>query len=247
MKPRKRFGQHFLRDDKIIAEIVRRICPRAGENILEIGPGDGALTAKLLEAGAALTAVEIDRSLAEKLRARFGAKLNLINGDALQENLSELLDGGGRAAGNLPYNISTPLLLKLAESGAREMWLMLQEEVAARICAPPGAAEYGRLTVSVRLFYDAEYVLAVPPRAFSPPPKVNSAVIKLSRRAPPPRAPCFSVLVAAAFQSRRKMLGNGLSDFSVNWRGAEISPQRRPQTLSPEEFARLSFYAESAA
>ena len=247
MTLRKRFGQHFLRDGKIIGEFMRRMRPQAGESILEIGPGDGALTAEFLAAGAALTAVEIDRDLAEKLRARFGGRLNLIVGDALAENLSALLDGG-RAAGNLPYNISTPLLLKLAESGAREMWLMMQEEVAARVCAPPGGAEYGRLTVSLGLFYRAEKKIFAPPRAFSPPPKVNSAVVKFSRRAsPPPLSPSFSAVLAAAFQSRRKMLGNGLSAFSVNWRAAEIDPSRRPQTLSPEEFARLSLNAEPRA
>ena len=243
MNYRKRFGQHFLRDRNITGEIVRRMNVQTGEKILEIGPGDGALTEELLAAGAALTAVEIDRGLVQKLRDRFGEKLNLIAGDALKQNLPKLLDGG-RVAGNLPYNISTPLLLRLAESGAREMWLMLQKEVADRVCAPPGGAEYGRLTVSVRMFYDAEKILAAPPRAFSPPPKVDSAAVKLSRREPPEKAPSLPFLLAAAFQSRRKMLGNGLAGFSVNWRAANISPERRPQTLSPEEFARLSMHAK---
>ncbi|MGI9306022.1 MAG: 16S rRNA (adenine(1518)-N(6)/adenine(1519)-N(6))-dimethyltransferase RsmA [Gammaproteobacteria bacterium] len=244
MKPRKRFGQHFLRDRKIIDEIILHIAPREGEEMLEIGPGDGALTAELLRAGAALTAVEIDRDLAEKLRARFGARLNLIVNDALREDLRGHLRGGMRAAGNLPYNISTPLLLRLAECGAREMWLMMQEEVAVRVCAPPGGAEYGRLTASVRLFYDAKRVLSAPPQAFSPPPKVHSAMVKLVRRESPPQfAAHLPALLSAAFQSRRKMLGNALAAFAVNWRAAEIDPARRAQTLSPEEFARLSLHA----
>lgn len=247
MTLRRRFGQHFLRDENILGELVARINPRAGEEMLEIGPGDGALTGRLLRAGANLSAVEIDRDLAEKLRAEF-PNLRLIVGDVLKENLPHLLRNGIRVAGNLPYNISTPLLIRLCESRAREMWLMVQKEVAARVCAPPGGTEYGRLTVSVRLRYDAAAEMSAPPEAFSPPPKVDSAVIKLTRRENPPQfAPSLPLLVSAAFQNRRKMLANGLSDFAIDWRGAEIDPARRPQTLSPEEFARLSLYTKQSS
>ena len=245
MIPRRRFGQHFLRDEKILDELVARICPRPGERMLEIGPGDGALTGRLLRAGAILTAIEIDRDLANKLRARFPA-LNLIVGDALKENLPHLLQSEMRAAGNLPYNISTPLLFRLAECRPREMILMVQKEVAERICAAPGGAEYGRLTASLRLQYDAAVEMFAPPQAFSPPPQVDSAAIKLTRRSEtPPHSPLLPSLLAAAFQSRRKILGNGLSAFAVDWQGADIAPSRRPQTLSPDEFARLSLYAKS--
>ncbi|MGI9296452.1 MAG: 16S rRNA (adenine(1518)-N(6)/adenine(1519)-N(6))-dimethyltransferase RsmA [Gammaproteobacteria bacterium] len=247
MISRRRFGQHFLRDETILGELIARINPLPGEKMLEIGPGDGALTGRLLRAGATLSAVEIDRDLAEKLRAQF-PDLHLIVGDALKEDLPHLLRNGMRVAGNLPYNISTPLLIRLAECRPREMWLMVQKEVAARVCAAPGGAEYGRLTVSVRLRYDAAAEMSAPPEAFAPPPKVDSAVIKLTRRDNPPRyAPSLPAIVAAAFQNRRKMLGNGLSEFAINWQGAEIDPSRRPQTLSPEEFARLSLYTEQSS
>ena len=243
MNARKRFAQHFLIDRRIIADIISHIAPFPGEDMVEIGPGDGALTAGLLNAGAALTAIEIDRDLATRLRARFGAQLNLIVNDVLRENLSSLIKDNTRVAGNLPYNISAPLLLRLINCRAREMWLMLQEEVVARLCAPPGAANYGRLTVSVRLFYEAEKMIVVSPQAFMPPPTVHSAVVRLRRRLD---VPPFSVLlpdmVLAAFQSRRKILRNGLAAFDVDWRRADIAPERRPQTLTPEEFARLSLY-----
>ena len=240
---RRRFGQHFLRDKTVISEMVRQIGAGADEEMLEVGPGDGALTEHFLRAGAALTAVEIDRDLAAKLRTRF-PNLRLIVNDILKEDLSHLVKNEMRVAGNLPYNISTPLLIRLAECAPREMWLMVQKEVAARICASPGAAEYGRLTVSVRLQYDAVIAMAVSPEAFSPPPKVESAVVKLIRRRQIPRySPILPQIVAAAFQSRRKMLANGLSDFSVDWCGAAIDERARPQTLSPDQFARLSLYA----
>ena len=245
MKTRRRFGQHFLADDNIINEIVMRIRPRKGEKILEIGPGKGALSAGLLQAGAKLMAVEIDRDLAAELQAQFGDSIDLITGDILKQNLPQLVSENSRVAGNLPYNISTPLLLKLCECRTRGMWLMVQEEVAARICAPTGTSEYGRLTVSVRLFYQASYEIHVPPSAFVPPPKVDSAMIQLTPRiASPMFSPLFSEITAAAFQSRRKMLGNGLSGFNIAWKRAGIEPSRRPQTVSPDEFARLSLCAE---
>ena len=243
MIPRKRFGQHFLRDETILNSIVSRIRPQKGEEMLEIGPGDGALTGKLLQAGAALTAVEIDRDLAAKLRAKYPA-LRLIVGDAMREDLAAILQNGMRVAGNLPYNISTQILIRLSECRPREMWLMLQKEVAARLCAMPGMAEYGRLTASVRLRYKAAAELSAPPEAFYPPPKVHSAVVKLVRREnPPPHSELFSAIVSAAFQSRRKILANGLSGFVVDWRAANVDPLRRPQTLSPDEFARLSVHS----
>lgn len=243
---RRRFGQHFLRDESILGELIAQICPTPGEEMLEIGPGDGALTGRLLRAGAALAAIEIDRDLARQLRAKFPA-LRLIVNDVLRENLPHFLQNGMRVAGNLPYNISTPLLIRLAECAPREMWLMVQKEVASRVCATPGGADYGRLTASVRLRYDAVIAMFVPPEAFSPPPKVDSAVIRLTRRdGVPPHSPLLPEVIAAAFQSRRKMLANGLSDFVVDWRAADIDSSRRPQTLSPQEFARLSLYAERA-
>lgn len=244
MKPRKRFGQHFLRDPALIKKMAELVAPAAGEEILEIGPGDGALTAELLQAEARLLAVEIDRDLAAVLEKRFGSGLRLIVGDVLKQDLSVLLQGGRRVVGNLPYGISTPLLLKLAACETPEMWLMLQKEVAERVCAAPGEAEYGRLTVSVRLFFDAAIVMRAPPEAFWPPPKVDSAVVRLSRREPPPHSPLIQKVLASAFQTRRKMIANGLAAFDVDWASAGIDSARRPQTLSPEEFARLSLYVQ---
>ena len=242
---RRRFGQHFLRDREVVGELIRRIAPRSGETLLEIGPGDGALTEHLLQSGAAVTAVEIDRDLADGLLRRFqttfAGQFKLIVGDVLKEDLDELLKNGLRTVGNLPYNISAPLLLKLSQTHSREMWLMMQKEVASRLCASPGDSDYGRLTVSARLNYAARAEMQVPPSAFSPPPKVDSTVLRLTRRdsplLPPPLLPA---LLSAAFQSRRKTLSNGLAAFHVNWQSADIAPTRRPQTLSPEEFIRLS-------
>ena len=234
-----------MRDREVVGELIRRIAPRSGETLLEIGPGDGALTEHLLQSGAAVTAVEIDRDLADGLLRRFqttfAGQFKLIVGDVLKEDLEELLKSGMRAVGNLPYNISAPLLLKLSQTRSREMWLMMQKEVASRLCASPGDSDYGRLTVSARLNYAARAEMQVPPSAFSPPPKVDSTVLRLTRRdsplSPPPLLPA---LLSAAFQSRRKTLSNGLAAFNVDWQKADIAPTRRPQTLSPEEFIRLS-------
>ena len=238
-----------MRDREVVGELIRRIAPRSGETLLEIGPGDGALTEHLLQAGAAVTAVEIDRDLADGLLRRFqttfAGQFKLIVGDVLKEDLEELLKSGMRTVGNLPYNISAPLLLKLSQTRSREMWLMMQKEVASRLCASPGDSDYGRLTVSARLNYAARAEMQVPPSAFSPPPKVDSTVLRLTRRdsplSPPPLLPA---LLSAAFQSRRKTLSNGLAAFNVDWQSADIAPTRRPQTLSPEEFIRLSQNAE---
>ena len=234
-----------MRDREVVGELIRRIATRSGETLLEIGPGDGALTEHLLQSGAVVTAVEIDRDLADGLLRRFqttfAGQFKLIVGDVLKEDLEELLKSGMRTVGNLPYNISAPLLLKLSQTRSREMWLMMQKEVASRLCASPGDSDYGRLTVSARLNYAAHAEMQVPPSAFSPPPKVDSTVLRLTRRdsplLPPPLLPA---LLSAAFQSRRKTLSNGLAAFNVDWQKADISPTRRPQTLSPEEFIRLS-------
>lgn len=247
MRARKRFGQHFLRDDKVLRALTEMVCPQPGETIVEIGPGDGAWTEHLLNAGAKVAAVEIDRDLAAHLRQKFSTpNFNLIQGDVLQTDLSELLPEQTRVAGNLPYNISTPLLFHLLRYRPCEMWLMLQTEVAERICAMPGGPEYGRLTISVALQYEALVKLSVPPEAFDPPPKVESTVIQLRRKKNSlEHTKMLPSILSAAFQSRRKMLGNGLSSFTVDWQGANISPASRPQTLSPEEFARLSFFVQS--
>ena len=240
--PKKRFGQHFLRDRTIIASIVQHIAPQPNERILEIGPGGGVLTFALLSAGAAITAVEIDRDLAATLQqspaAQTGA-LAVICGDILRQDLPQLA-GDLRVVGNLPYNISTPLLLQLAQTATPEMWLMVQKEVGERAAASAGSRQYGRLSVSLQFSHQVEMVLQVPPRAFSPPPQVESVLLCIRRRPVSPPPPHFAAVVAAAFQSRRKMLGNGLAAFAVDWHSIGIAPQRRPQTLSPQEFAAVA-------
>ncbi len=243
MTTRRRFGQHFLHDTSVINTLIQHIAPQEGEPMLEIGPGGGVLTKKLLQAKVMLSAIEIDYELADKLQRQFGEQLHLIVNDVLKEDLNARLENGMRVVGNLPYNISTPLLLQLAQSKTKEMWLMVQKEVAARVCAKEGSKEYGRLTISLRLRFEASYEMEVPPSAFTPPPKVVSAVLRLRpRKSPIADSPMLATILAAAFQSRRKMLGNGLANFTVNWQAANIAPSRRPQTLSPEEFARLAEY-----
>ena len=248
MKLRKRFGQHLLNDAAVIEKLARHINPRPNENILEIGPGTGALTEKLLTAQARLTAIEIDRDMADILRRRFShadGQLNLIVNDILKEDLMFLHNTPMRVVGNLPYNISTPLLMRLVDYPIPEMWLMMQEEVANRLSAKPSDADYGRLSVLAGLTYDIDKIFSVSPSAFFPPPKVRSAVIRLRRQdKTPPFSPLLPMLIKAAFQSPRKMLKNNLADFCVNWEDAKINPRHRAQTLSGKDFARLARHAQ---
>lgn len=214
MKPKKKWGQNFLRNRGAVEKIVAAIEAGPGETIVEIGPGEGVLTEKLIELPNPLVAIEIDPDLAARLRARFGERLELRNEDAVD---STLPDGPFRAVGNLPYNVGTPILRRMiAEPHCRRGVFMLQKEVADRIVAEPASEPYGYLTLYVQAFASARILMTLEPRSFYPPPKVRSAVVVLDPRDPGLQAPRELVLdlVSASFRMRRKRLVNNL----IGWR-----------------------------
>jgi 16S rRNA (adenine1518-N6/adenine1519-N6)-dimethyltransferase len=248
---KKQLGQHFLHDADIIERIVRAVDPQPGERLLEIGPGQGALTLPLLRRHGALTVIELDRDLLAPLRAtgeRIGA-LEVIHADVLKVDFSALAEGSVlRLVGNLPYNISSPILFHALEHAAvvRDMHFMLQKEVVERMAATPGGKVYGRLSVMLQAFCEVIPLFGVPPAAFHPPPQVDSAVVRLLPRAPESirikdRA-IFANVVRDAFGQRRKTLRNALSklcddsDFAV----AGVRPSARAEELSVTEFIALS-------
>ncbi|MFN7272721.1 MAG: 16S rRNA (adenine(1518)-N(6)/adenine(1519)-N(6))-dimethyltransferase RsmA [Gammaproteobacteria bacterium] len=247
---RKRFGQHFLHDARIIDRIVEAIGPRPGDALVEIGPGHGALTAPLLAAAGRLDAIEIDRDLAATLRERYSAQVLTLHGaDALRFDFAALAAARGqrlRVVGNLPYNISTPLLFHLLATPAaiRDLHIMLQKEVIDRICAEPGSDDYGRLTVMLAPWMRAEHLFDVGPGAFNPPPRVWSAVARLTMR----EAPAFPVdarygrVVAAAFSQRRKTLRNALRNLldASAIEACGIDPGARAETLPPAAYSALA-------
>lgn len=250
--PRKRFGQHFLHDPGIIARIVAAIHPLASERLVEIGPGLGALTRPLLQAAGELDVVELDRDLLEPLRTRcvgFGT-LRIHQADALEFNFAALRGHGPklRVAGNLPYNISTPLLFHLLTQAEHlhDLYFMLQQEVVERMAAAPGDPAYGRLSVMLQYRCWVESLFTVGPEAFRPPPKVQSAVVRLVPRETLPVAVRderrFAEVVRKAFSQRRKTLRNslgGLLDAS-QIQAAGVDPSARPETLDLAAFAALS-------
>lgn len=245
---RKRFGQHFLHDPHAIRRIVDAVQPQSGERLVEIGPGRGALTAALLERVPALHAIEIDRDLVACLRERFPRGLILHQADALTFDYRSLAAGGPiRLVGNLPYNISTPLLLALVAQldAIQDMHFMLQREVAERLTAAPGGKTYGRLSVMVQWRLRGERLFHLGPGAFRPPPKVDSTVVRLVPRSDAPRVAdpaFFAELVRRAFGQRRKALKNALAGLldETAIRAAGVDPLRRAETLTVEEFVALS-------
>ncbi|MFG6176631.1 16S rRNA (adenine(1518)-N(6)/adenine(1519)-N(6))-dimethyltransferase RsmA [Halomonas sp. THAF12] len=252
-RARKRFGQNFLRDPGIISRLVRAIGARSGERLVEIGPGQGALTEPLLEAaGDRLEVIELDRDLIPGLRVQFFDKPGFVihEGDALKVDFRELRGEGPplRVVGNLPYNISTPLISHLLEAGdaVSDMHFMLQKEVVERLAAPPGGGERGRLSVLAQYYCSVESLFTVPPEAFVPRPKVESAIVRLMPHAQIPHPAqdetlLFSV-VREAFAQRRKTLRNNLKARldAEAIEALDIDPSRRPQTLSVEEFVRIA-------
>ena len=252
MRARKRFGQHFLHDPAVIDRIIGAINPQPGQALVEIGPGRGALTGALLAAASALDVVEIDRDLAQGLRERYAAQSALVvhAADALDFDWAALARARGlrlRLIGNLPYNISTPLLFKLLEHAdcIEDMHFMLQREVVQRIVAAPGTASYGRLGVMLAPRVVATELLSVGPGAFQPPPKVWSAVVRLAPRPAPPlwaATPHYGAVVMAAFGQRRKTLRNALSALlsAEQIRAAGIDPGARAETLSAAQFGQLA-------
>ena len=248
---RKRFGQNFLVAPDIVASIVSAIAPAPGDRLVEIGPGLGALTAPLLEHLAQLHVVEIDRDLIARLRQRFAPKQLIIHeGDALQLDFASLADGpnGLRVVGNLPYNISTPLLFHLAgyADQVRDMHFMLQKEVVDRMVAAPGSPAYGRLSVMLQYRYAMEKLFAVPPEAFEPAPKVASAIVRMTplplAALPACDSAIFSQVVGAAFGQRRKMLRNTLRSLideqALTLLG--IKPTARAEELGVTDYVRIS-------
>jgi len=251
---RKRFGQHFLHDQHVLQRIVAAVDPSAGDHLVEIGPGPGALTAHLLERLDPIDAVEIDRDLAAALRARWPTQLRLHDGDALRFDFSALAaERGGRlrVVGNLPYNISTPLLFHLLQHRdcISDLTVMLQKEVIDRMVAQPDSEDYGRLTVMLAPWFQIEKLFDVGPGAFQPPPRVWSSVARLTVLREPLFVvpPLFAPLVAQAFSQRRKTLRNSLRGLldAPAIAAAGVDPAARPETLAPAQFAQLAALARS--
>lgn len=235
-RPRKRFGQHFLHERGVLHKLVEAIQPASTDFIVEIGPGEGVLTAPLLEKAGKLEAIELDRDLAAGLAEKF-PNLTVHCGDALEVDFGQF-PAGMRIVGNLPYNVSTPLLFHLARyaTQVRDMHFMLQLEVVERMVAAHSTPAYGRLSVSLQSKFRMQKLFKVAPGAFRPPPKVDSAVVRLE-----PldwQLPIDEDLLRRAFSARRKTLRNALPE--VDFAAAGIDSGLRPENLSPEDFARLS-------
>ncbi|HFD92822.1 MAG TPA: 16S rRNA (adenine(1518)-N(6)/adenine(1519)-N(6))-dimethyltransferase RsmA [Gammaproteobacteria bacterium] len=251
-RPRKRFGQHFLTDPSVIEHIVRSLSPRHDQHLVEIGPGRGALTHRLIQTCTRLDVIELDRDLIpdlEKLRARWDG-LHIHQADALKFDLRTIQPEGAslRLVGNLPYNISTPLMFHLLAFSdlIQDMHFMLQKEVVQRMAAQAGEPAYGRLSVMVQYRCAVEDLFHIPPQAFTPPPQVDSALVHLKPHATLPLAAqdedLFARLVRQAFSMRRKTLRNALKGVAHadHITAAGIDPGARPETLSVVEYVQLS-------
>jgi 16S rRNA (adenine1518-N6/adenine1519-N6)-dimethyltransferase len=249
---RKRFGQHFLRDPAVILRIIEAIAPKSDEHLVEIGPGLGVLTAALLEAADRLEVIELDRDLIPGLKrhCRGRGALRIHNADALTFDFQRLCrdESRLRVVGNLPYNISTPLLFHLLAQTAHihDMHFMLQKEVVERMAAAPNRASYGRLSVMLQYRCSIEWLFTIGAEAFSPPPKVESAFVRLIPYQRPPVQVTdfqhFSTLVKQAFSQRRKTLRNALRNMLAgeDIEAAGINPSARPENLALADFAALS-------
>lgn len=252
---RKRFGQNFLHDRHWIERIVRSIDPKPGDALIEIGPGQAALTREVIAAAGHEAAVEIDRDLAAFLREQFSEdELELIESDALKLDWQTVLPGKRlRVIGNLPYNISSPLLFALMPAASRviDQHFMLQREVVDRMTAEPGSKTYGRLSVMLQYRYVMHKLFDVPPGAFTPAPKVTSSIVRMVPRPAESLAPVdheiFEALVAAAFQQRRKTLRNAVSKFldEAGIEAAGVNPGARAEALDVAAFVRLANEAKA--
>ncbi len=249
---RKRFGQHFLHENFIIEKIVRAVAPKKTDNIIEIGPGLGALTQQLLPQLSCLSVIELDKDLIPLLeeKCRHLGKLIVYQGDALKFNFKSLSKANGlwRLVGNLPYNISTPLLFHCLDqaSAIQDMHFMLQKEVVDRLNAQPGQASYGRLSVMIQYYCGVEKLFNVKPGAFQPPPKVDSAVVRLiPYKELPYKANdplLFAEIVRIAFSQRRKMLRNNLAKLlqAEDFEQLNIDPRQRPEQLFVSDYVNLA-------
>ena len=244
---RKRFSQNFLKDQNVIEKIVSIINPQKNDYIVEIGPGKGALTIPIFKSVSKLNVIEIDKDLVKLLRKNIKDESFIIHeDDAMKFNYLKFKNSELRLVGNLPYNISTPLLFHLLsyKDVIKNMYFMLQKEVVERICAKSGTKKYGRLSVMLQCYCDVESMLIIKPDAFYPSPKVDSAIVRLTKKKTPIISDSeflkFNAIVKAAFSKRRKMLRNSLSGFNFSEKiKKEIDFTRRPETLSIDEFAKL--------
>lgn len=251
-KARKRFGQNFLQDQGVISQILRAVNAKPGQNIVEIGPGQGAITEGLVASGADVTAIEIDKDLIHYLNIAFINKDNfrLIDSDALKIDFSSLVKDGKKfsVVGNLPYNISTPLLFHLLsyKEHIDEMYFMLQKEVVDRMAAEPNCKAYGKLSIMCQYHCDVRKVIDVPPGCFSPAPKVDSAVVRLRLRKFPlataNNEAKLKEIVSAAFQQRRKTVSNALKNFATteDIEACGINPKSRADNIRIEEYINLT-------
>jgi 16S rRNA (adenine1518-N6/adenine1519-N6)-dimethyltransferase len=257
MRPKKRYGQHFLQPEWA-HKLIEAIGPNPDDRFLEIGPGPGALTLRLAPLVSHVTAIEVDPDMVAALRPRLPENVDLVEADILETDLGALATAQMRVAGNLPYNVSSPILFRLLaarRAGAvfTDATLMLQREVADRIVSGPGTKDYGVLSILVQLHADVRIVLTLPPGAFRPAPKVHSAVVRLTFRPPAVQLTdeaLFEAMVRSMFTQRRKTLSNALKPFAEAQgavaaealRGSDIDPRRRPETLQLDELARLAEY-----
>ena len=259
-RARKRFGQNFLRDQNVIDRIVRAIRPQQGESLLEIGPGQGALTQALLATACELFALELDRDLVAILMQKFGdhPHFHLQQGDALKFDIGDLYETIAptklvpikkiRVVGNLPYNISTPLIFHLLQQSQSivDMHFMLQKEVVERLAASPGGGDYGRLSVMVQYHCEAIALFDVPPHAFYPPPQVVSGVVRLIPYQTIPHLAKnyahFASIVKEAFSHRRKTLRNSLKELVTDedWKLLDVDSQQRPEQLAVADYVKIS-------
>ena len=245
---RKRFGQNFLQDSRIIADIVQAVRPQPADIVVEIGPGLGAITEPLAAKLDCLHVCEIDRDIIGYLKTRpYAGKLVIHEGDVLQFDFASV-PGRKKIVGNLPYNISTPLLFHLSRytDEVEDMHFMLQKEVVERMVAEPGSNDFGRLSVMLQYFFEMEKLLDVPPEAFSPAPKVDSAVVRLipakHRIGQAQDFEQFAALVKQAFHQRRKTIRNNLKGLAGDddLQAAGISPQERAEHIAPEKYVALA-------
>jgi len=256
-RARRQFGQNFLVDERILREILAITDPRPGQRIVEIGAGLGALTAGLLAGGADVTAIEIDRDLLPRLERRFGAdpRFMLLARDALQVDFRTLAAGGKlRVVGNLPYNISSPLLLHLLDAldVIDDATVMLQHEVAARLAAAPHCADYGRLGIAIQACCRVDLVLAVPPESFEPVPKVDSSVVRLTPLSNAPSSALRAALgriTQQAFSLRRKVVRHSLGRLfdDAQLASCGIDSRQRPEEITVEQYLALARMATAAA
>jgi len=247
-RPRKRFGQHFLENEAVLERMSMVMRLQRGDRVIEIGPGEGALTAHLIREVDRLTLIEIDRDLIAGLRRRF-PDVDIVEGDVLRIDWQAQFAGATdwRLVGNLPYNISTPLLVRLLDvtSAVRDMHFLLQTEVVDRLSAEAGTKDWGRLSVMVQLQFDVDPLFDIGPENFRPPPKVNSTFVRLRPRpavAMLDRA-LFARLVRDAFQQRRKRLSNALQSWNIDWRHAPVDAGLRPDALDLAGYVALADFA----